>query len=121
MAFRSRFLKEAGQAFYHVTEREYADDIVNNGFMGGWGDVGFGVYFYGTPYSAIDYAKENGWDGSLADPVIIGVKDPKIQKISGFDLHPSWDPEKYADMFWYSMDEEDEERRWRPQEIRILP
>ena len=33
--------------YYHVTERRFAPAIIKNGFKGGWGDMGFGVYFFG--------------------------------------------------------------------------
>jgi hypothetical protein len=105
------------RTFYHVTEHEHATEIMQNGFIGGWGDVGFGVYFYGTLYSANDYAAEGGWDNELENPVILAVNDPAIEKI--VDLDPSWDAERYADMYWHPMDP-DTDRSWKPAKVEII-
>lgn len=105
--------------FYHVTEREHALAILKEGFQGGWGDLGFGVYFYGTITSARAYARRGGWDGELEDPVILQVADASIAQIDASALDPSWDAEDYADMAWRKMDDNAEDASWRPSEASI--
>ena len=89
--------------FFHVTERENVLSIQTEGFLGGWGDLGFGVYFYGSIASATDYAARGGWDGKLEDPVILAVTDPEISKIEAWELDPAWESELYEDMSWFEM------------------
>ncbi len=99
---------------YHVTSAARADDIINNGFKGGWGDAGFGVYFYGEIHNAFAYRNGGGWDGEL-DPstaIVIAVE------VDDSDLDfvipdPSWpNPEDYDDVLWFQM--EDSASRWQP-------
>ena len=92
--------------YYHVTTREAADDILANGFLPGWGDVGFGVYFYGSPESARAYAARGGWDKSLLGEhtVILGVEDARIRKILNHELDAAWDKSKYSDMYVLDVD-----------------
>jgi len=115
MGFRAQFLASP-RTFYHVTESDAAADILKNGFAGGWGDAGYGVYLYGTPYSAEEYAARGGWDGELKDPVAIEVKGDDIRKVPILD--PSWDPHDYEDMYMHPMGESDDER-WKPR-MRII-
>lgn len=105
---------------YHVTDRDISKIILREGFSGGWGDIGYGVYFYGTINSARAYLEDGGWGGELKDPVIIGVNDSDIEKITPFDLDSSWEPEKYADMYWHPMEEEDDDVRWVPNSMMIV-
>ena len=100
---------------YHVTERKSAKAILADGFLPGHGDVGFGVYFYGSLASARAYAGRGGWDGDLKDPVILMSDDPGIVEIPSHLLDPSWNPETYADMLWRESDEDTEsDAPWRP-------
>lgn len=101
---------------FHVTERDNVPDIVANGFLPGWGDVGLGVYFYGNAYSAVEYAAKGGWDGELTDPVILQVDTEEVRLVAP---HPSWDPGLYLDMWWKDMDDADEQTRWRPANVLI--
>lgn len=110
--------ENAGRVYYHVTERDYAQDIIQNGFLGGWGDVGFGVYLYGNMGETKSYAEVGGWDNGLEDPVILAVSDASIVPVT--DLDPSWDAAKYADMHWRPMDEDDEDQRWKPQHVSLV-
>lgn len=105
--------------FYHVTEREHADAILREGFRGGWGDLGFGVYFYGSLDRAEDYLAEGGWDGELKDPVILVVSDDSVVEITEWDLDPAWEPEKYEDMHWRPMDPDTEEA-WKPASLALV-
>jgi hypothetical protein len=112
-------LRESGKTgmMYHVTERDYVPDILKNGFVGGWGDVGFGVYFYGNILSAQSYAKKGGWDGHLEDPFILQVSDPRMELV---DPHPDWNAADYADMYWVELDEDDEEAHWMPHHVSVV-
>lgn len=96
--------------YYHVTSREAADDILANGFLPGWGDVGFGIYFYGSPESARAYAVRGGWDKSLLGEhvVILSVEDVRIRKILNHELDAAWDKSKYSDMYVLDVDEADD-------------
>jgi len=99
-----------GPRYYHVTTREAAEDILANGFLPGWGDVGFGVYFYGSPGSARAYAARGGWDGSLVGEhvVILMVEDSRIRKVLSHELDAAWDKSKYSDMYVLDVDEADD-------------
>lgn len=103
--------------FFHVTEAENVPDILASGFVAGWGDVGFGVYFYGTYESARAYARKGGWDKKLRHPALLVVRDPRIRKIALHEIHGSWDASKYADMYVLDGDEDDEDAPIRPAEV----
>lgn len=100
--------------FFHVTSRENAQAILEEGFEGDHGDVGFGVYLWGTRSSAERYAGSGGWDGSLSEPVIIEVEDHSIRKVVP---HPTWDQTVYQDVYWRAMDDSDDSR-WVPDTMR---
>ncbi len=97
--------------FYHVTDRDVAEDIIEHGFLGGWGDVGFGVYLYDNITEAKAYAEKMGWDAGLTDPVIIVVETNEAERVIP---HPDWDQNKYQNMWWYDMEDDDEDTRWCP-------
>lgn len=105
---------------YHATERAYAQDIVANGFLGGWGDAGFGVYFYDNVHDAVAYAQAGGWDNTLVDPVILRVDvTGAVERVVP---HPAWpNPEKYEVIWVHEMDQEDEDVYWRPPSVELLP
>ena len=105
--------------FYHVTEQESSPDILQNGFIGGWGDVGFGVYLYDNIYDAQNYAKKGGWDSALENPVIIEVQADDVERVDNLDA--DWDASLYENMWWYDMEDQqdDEDARWKPI-MRIL-
>lgn len=105
---------------FHVTERETAAVILEEGFLGGWGDVGFGVYFWSDEGVARDYAARGGWDECLEDPVLILVKDEGVSPISPWEIHPEWDPKPYLSMLWRPMDEDDPDTPWRPAQLSLL-
>lgn len=100
--------------YYHVTDRDYVENIMQYGFYGGWGDVGFGVYLYGNIHDAVALAHKKGWDGQLVDPVILEVQSNDVEKIVP---QPGWNTEEYRDMYWYDMSD-DEDARWCP---RVTP
>lgn len=108
----------AGSVFYHVTEQDSVADILRDGFLPGWGDVGLGVYFYGTLGSAKRYAAQGGWDHKLEQPVILEVRDDRIRQILSHELDSSWDVTKYADM--YVLDSEDEDKLFVPAHVRVI-
>ena len=105
---------------YHVTERESAVRILEEGFLGGWGDVGFGVYFWTDETVCRAYAKHGGWDGLIEDPVVLVVEDPALQPINPWDIHPDWDPKPYLSMLWRPMEEDDPDNPWRPETLHLL-
>lgn len=95
------------QTLYHVTSRQAAAAIANEGFHGDWGDVGFGVYLYDDLDSAAIYASSGGWDGSLEDAVILALEaDP--MEIEGIIPDPHWpNPEDYEHVQFHPMDPDD--------------
>lgn len=97
---------------YHVTSAENANDILQNGFEGGWGDSGFGVYFYGKLYNAMAYLNGRGWDGKL-DPetAVIVAAEVDDEDLAYVDIDPGWpNPEDYEDVLWHPMDDGAEAR-----------
>ncbi|MBW3243495.1 hypothetical protein KUV57_12550 [Epibacterium sp. DP7N7-1] len=93
--------------YYHVTSPENASDIQSIGFLGGWGDDGFGVYLFDGLHHAADYALNGGWDGALTEAVIIEIRvDPA--ELDEIHPDPGWpNPEDYADVYVHRMDEDD--------------
>lgn len=108
---------ENQSSFYHVTDKDSAEAIIRDGFYGGWGDVGFGVYFYDNPTDAKRYAERGGWDLSLSQPVILQVNDPQIEKVTP---DPSWDNSEYQNMWWMDLSDYDEDYLWRPYKIEPI-
>lgn len=100
-------LGESKNCGFHVTSAEDGESIVRDGFLAGWGDLGYGVYFWGSLASAAAYARRGGWTGSLEDPVVLKVCDPAIRRVHETELHPSWDPSDYEDMMWVELDEDE--------------
>jgi hypothetical protein len=115
-SFENPLLKKATYEYYHVTDRASADSILKNGFEGGWGDLGYGVYLWNGLDTAEDYAAKGGWDHALKDSVILAVSDPEIEEITGADLDPNWDPAQYAEMYWHPMEEG--AGNWKPHSLR---
>lgn len=110
----------SGKRAFHVTERETAALILEQGFLGGWGDIGFGVYLWTDEAVARAYAESGGWDGCLEDPVLLLVEDETLLPISPWELHPDWDPKPYMSMLWRPMDEDDPDATWRPDRLQLL-
>ena len=104
---------------FHVTEHKDARSILREGFQGGWGDVGFGVYFYSCLYDAQDYLGRGGWDARLADPVILEI-EAEASEIEPVTPHPDWDASDYENMCWHEMDPDDAAAAWQPAAVRIL-
>ena len=124
-----RIVESAGRVGYHVTSREAAESILRDGFWGGAGDVGLGVYFWKSLGKARSYAASGGWDGTLKDPVIIEVRDPALREIDADLLHPSWNAATYEQMLWVPFEDEDGEpvdfgdgpdANWRPQQMQAV-
>ncbi|MEP3669955.1 MAG: hypothetical protein ABJN42_24865 [Roseibium sp.] len=102
-------------SFFHVTSRENAQAILEDGFSGGWGDNGFGVYLYDNPSDAEGYADDNGWDGELDDPVILKVTC-EYEDLHDIEVQPDWpNPEDYDAVSWYPMDPDKPEELWKPE------
>lgn len=114
--------REALTKFFHVTTPEAARAIQAEGFFGGFGDVGFGVYFFGTRASAQAYAARGGWDHSLDAAVILAVGFDTSVLVEKVTPHPEWpDPENYVDVYFVAMDEDDEAARLWPAFIERTP
>ena len=100
--------------YYHATTREAAQSIVEDGFQGGWGDDGYGVYLFGTITGAAEYISKGGWDNSHTpdDMVIVMISAPE-EDVSLVIPNPAWpNPEDYADIHVYHM-EDDSEHHWK--------
>lgn len=106
---------------YHVTTAEAAKDILRHGFLGGWGDIGFGVYFYGSLREASAYAQKGGWDKTLSGEhvVVLRVRDPDIRRIHPYEMDPSWDARLYDDMWFLPGMEDDEDAYIVPEHVEI--
>jgi GNAT superfamily N-acetyltransferase len=92
---------------YHTTSPDAAEAILVEGFLGGHGDVGFGVYFYDNLPDAVAYGRRGGWDGSLATFAVLEAEVP-MRMIQPIEPHPEWpDPEAYNNVRYVEMDEND--------------
>ena len=110
--------KRPSQGLFHVTDRKFVDDILEHGFLPGWGDWGFGIYFFDNIVSARAYAAGNGWDHSLEDPVILAMKTSEaVQKAPD----PGWsDPEKYLSIWYVPRKEEQADTYWKRGKIQVV-
>lgn len=100
---------------YHVTSRANAMAILREGFEGGYGDAGFGVYLYNCEQAAQDYLANGGWDGSLPDDAVILEVEAPESEIDVVIPDPAWpNPQDYEQVCWVPMDEYDEDARWKP-------
>jgi hypothetical protein len=99
---------------YHVTDLATAKVIMKEGFAGGWGDAGFGIYFFDNEDDALDYGDRGGWDGSLKNYAILEVHDDRF-KAEHVRPDPAWpNPEDYETVLWVAPDPDDSNMRWRP-------
>lgn len=108
------------RAYYHVTDRQSAHEIMQHGFFGGYGDVGYGAYFWNNPEYAHAWGGTGSYNNNLSDSVILEIKDhAPISAMHGF--HPDWEDErdKYENMSYVPMDENNDEATWRPSSIKI--
>lgn len=103
--------------YYHVTNRVDAASILKEGFQGGWGDVGLGVYVYASLSEAIAYAEKGGWDNRLKDPVLLLIEDSTLERVIP---DSNWPTAKYENMYWKDLEEEGEEAFWRPASMKLL-
>ena len=106
--------------YWHVTDPDAAAAILEEGFAGGWGDVGFGVYLFADLGAAEDYAAAGGWDGSLGATAILEVEADEAL-IEGIVPDPGWpNPGDYLHVRHVPMADDGEETRWKPL-MRIVP
>jgi hypothetical protein len=99
------------QSLFHATSKAAAASILREGFAGGWGDAGFGVYFFDNLPDAVDYARRGGWDGELRSLVVIEacVDRGLVQRI---EPDPGWpNPEDYETVRYVEMDDDDKKAR----------
>lgn len=102
---------------YHVTSIGNAKNIIESGFLGGFGDAGFGVYMFENLWTARDYLDAGGWDNS-GDPdemCILELEVP-VGEAEYLTPDPGWpNPEDYADVIFHEMDQDDAEALWQPE------
>lgn len=102
---------------YHVTNQKNAASIIGDGFLGGWGGVGFGVYLYDNLSDAETYVEKGGWDGCARpdDLCIIRVESDDFVYVTP---DPGWDnPEYYASVVFHEM--EDKGAFWAPTRLLV--
>lgn len=101
--------KDPTVILWHTTSPEAAQDITQEGFQGGWGDVGFGVYLYDNMADAVAYGERGGWDSKLPQFAVLEVEVP-YSIVEGIDPHPDWpNPEDYQTVRFVPMDEDHED------------
>ena len=107
------------RTLWHVTGPEAAEAILDEGFAGGWGDDGFGVYLFSSLPAARVYAAEGGWDAGLEAPVLLEV-EAEADEVCPILPDPAWpNPEDYVHVLVHPMDPDAEEARWSPRR-RVL-
>ena len=100
---------------WHVTDKIAAESILAEGFRGGWGDDGFGVYLFSDPAAALRYAEKGGWseDIEAGDTAIIEITADE-DDLTSVVVHPEWpNPEFYHEVLYHPMDS-DVESVWTP-------
>jgi hypothetical protein len=103
---------------WHAISREAAAAIDADGFLGSWGDAGFGVYLFTDKGEAEAWLAAGGWDGSLAAGGVLVEVETDRDEIEAVVPDPAWpNPEDYAFVVRHAM--EDEEALWTP-DCRIL-
>jgi hypothetical protein len=93
---------------YHTTNPKSAKEIIENGFLGGWGDSGYGIYFYDNLEDAVAYGERGGWDHSLKSFVVLEtIVDSSL--VSDIEPDPAWpNPEDYDTVKWIKTNENEE-------------
>lgn len=105
--------------YYHVTTPECAAAILSEGFWGGFGDNGHGVYLYDNANAAAEYAISGGWDGSLKQAVVLELVTDQAD-VYPIDVDPHWpNPEDYESVCLHPTSEDDEVP-WRPHSVGIV-
>ena len=80
---------------YHTSSPENAAAILREGFAPGWGDAGFGVYFYTNLDDAVEYGLRGGWDGDLIAFAVVEA-DSTDFPVESVEVNPEWpNPEAY--------------------------
>lgn len=93
---------------FHVTSPEDARAIGREGFRGGWGDVGFGVYFYDNLDDAMAYGHQGGWEHDLTQFVVLEATVPTALA-AYVTPEPSWpNPEDYETVVYVELDQDAE-------------
>ncbi len=94
---------------WHVTHKDNLASILADGFEAGWGDNGFGVYFFNDLSAASDYAYTGGWDGELSidDAVLIEAECDDNDPFP-VEIQPDWpNPEDYDAVYVVFREEDD--------------
>jgi len=103
-------------AVFHVTDKKNVSAIIEDGFKGGWGDAGFGVYLYDNVLAAEEYLERGGWDGE-ADPDDLRIIEVEVptEDADYVQPEPTWpNPEDYAHILYHEMDQ-DSDDKWCPE------
>jgi hypothetical protein len=101
---------------YHVTRKDHAAAILTDGFEGGWGDAGFGVYLYDGLFAAEEYLERGGWDGEAnPDDLCILELEVPTDDADYVQPEPDWpNPEDYSAILYHEMTPDTDEK-WRPE------
>lgn len=98
---------------WHVTDPQSAQEISRSGFLGNWGDAGFGVYFFDDLRVAEEYAQQGGWQHNLTEFRILEAEIPN-DLIEVVLPDPGWpNPEDYEHVFWVPMDDGNDDEMLR--------
>ena len=103
------------ETVWHVTRHALTRSIIDEGFLGGCGDDGYGVYVFNNLLSAEDYMADGGWDGE-GDPAQMCIVQIEVaaSELWEIEVHPEWEnPEDYEHILRYPM-EPDSEELWTP-------
>jgi len=100
---------------WHVTSCVVAPRIIEKGFLGGWGDDGYGVYLFSELADAEGYLADGGWDGEGNPDAMCIIEIEALESVLlEIEVHPEWDnPEAYENVLRYPMSDE-EEVYWQP-------
>jgi hypothetical protein len=100
---------------FHVTHRETAQIIMEEGLAGGWGDDGYGVYLFNDLGAACAYRDTGGWDGGEPRDLVIIMVRPAAEDIEDIEINASWpNPEDYEHVVLHRLHDASDDDRWRP-------
>ena len=104
-----------GKTVWHVTHRDNEAAILKDGFEGGWGDDGFGVYVFTDALAALRYADKGGWDEKIeAGCACVFEIEAEHAELCEIAVHPEWpNPEFYQDVLYHPM-QDDGKEIWAP-------
>ena len=103
-------------AYWHITHKDNAEVILREGFAGGWGDNGFGVYLFNNFEAAQDYRNRGGWQEDDPDNLVILEIVAPADSVVPIEIDPAWpNPEDYENVVLHPLEDVvDDDDRWRP-------